>query len=295
MARSPSPRSPSAQAPAPIGHNMPDDDIDYAKPVIDRLDKDLGHLIKDIEGLEAELSKLPAAIDSDETQGTIEDVIGKARDKLKAMVPTFEAEKRPYLIGGRAVDNWFKRLRERLEAASAAPIAVSNAWTLAKAERERVARAAAEAAAREAEAKVRREREEAEKAARDAAEAAARKRNADTKAAADEAARIAQEAADKLRAEEQAAMRATDDATEAAQARSADMARTRHAGGRMNTVAQVPDVRIIDPAKLDLEKLRPYIKPDHLQAALDAFAKFTNYKGECEGAYIGKKDAVARR
>lgn len=270
-------------------------DIDHAKPVMDRLSQDFGWLTQKIDELVADLEKAPKIIDSDETQSIVEDVIGKARDAWKNADGQRIAEKAPYLAGERAVDQFFHRLRDRLKDAVAPVKAISDAWTLAKVERERVAREAAAAEARKKEEEARQAREKAEREAREAEAAAARKRSADARAAAEKEAADKRAAADAARADERAAMQQTDQAANATAATSADLGRTRHDTGRMNTVKQVPDVRIIDSAKLDLEKLRPYFKPDHLQSALEQFAKFTNYAGTCEGAHIGKKDEVVRR
>jgi hypothetical protein len=281
-------------AKADIGHNQ-GGDIDYAKPVIDRLDQDYAHLLREIEELTIEAGKLPAQILTDEDQGVFDDLIGRMKDKWKNWNGIRETEKRPYLVAERAVDQWFFRLRDRFAEIGGPVTALSDAYTKAKIERERRAREEAARLAREAEDKARREREAAEKAAREAEQAAARKRNAEARAQAEEEARVAREAAEKAAAAEREAMRQTDSAANQAEVKTADLARTRHAGGRMTTAKRVPDCYVTDRAKLDLETLRPYFKPEHLEEAVKAYAKVMNYKAELAGAHIGLKDEVVRR
>lgn len=58
---------------------------------------------------------------------------------------------------------------------------------------------------------------------------------------------------------------------------------------------KTPVVFIEDVSQLDLELLRPFLKLEHLEQALRAWAKATNYAQEMPGATVAMRDATVIR
>lgn len=283
-----------------IGHNVAPD---YAATITDRLEQDYAELTKGAQALLEEARLLPKEITSDEEMGPHATLIERMRD-TSARIESFRVvEKEPHMRASQAVDQfffgWFEKLARRAKTGKpgAADIlqARVNDYMQRKLDAERRARAAAEAAARAAEEALRKEREEAARKAAEAHAAAERARKAENiKAhelrAAEEAAKAAQLAAEQARAAE-----AADDARIDTLAKPADMVRTRLEGGPMVTMRQVPVVVIEEVEKLDMAKLWPHLKEEHILTALKAWAKTTGYKKQMAGATIKMVDEAVVR
>lgn len=229
------------------GHNEPPLVIP-ADELQTRLEAKHGAIMRRANELLKSATRVPAVIQDEETSGRLADFVKQITDCAKVAEATREAEKAPFLEGGRAVDGFFKtRITDALEKLKKDMTGRQKAWQLAVAAEEQKRReaeaqaAAAEAARirREAEAamakaaeeervrqeairaqaaeadRIRREAEEAErrrlaaeKAAADAKDAEARQK-AQAEAAAAEAERRAREAEAAEAARQQAAAEAT--------------------------------------------------------------------------------------
>jgi chromosome condensin MukBEF ATPase and DNA-binding subunit MukB len=146
-----------------------------------------------------------------------------------------------------------------------------------------------DAEAREAARKLKEEQDRLEalrKAAEEAEAKAARARKPENIEAHQAAAEELHEAAARNEFFVERAEEAAEDARIDTLAKPADMVRTRLAGGQLATMAQQPEVKILDASKLDKELLWPFIKEEHLLMALKAWAKTKSYKTPMAGAHI---------
>jgi len=287
-----------------------DTNIDYAAEEVSRLSKDYAELGNSVAGVLARLRDLPKTIEDEATLDRYAVLIREGRDLTKRIEGYHDMEKQPFLRRGQGVDNFFfglwgkvaRRPGRKHDAAGGIDIAdarvddyMQRKLAAERAERERVAaeeRRKAEAAA----AAERAERERAEIERRKAAEAAERaerarkEANAEVQRKAEEEARAAAEEADRA-AEKHAAAAAyaeqqAEDARIDAAAPAADLVRTRTESGAMATMATVPYVKIDDVTKLDKEALWPFLKEDHIDMALKAWAKTKSHRTPMEGATI---------
>lgn len=281
---------------------------DYAAEVTGRLSKDYAELLNSVASALTKLRGLPAVIEDETHLDQYATVIRDVRDLKKRIDGYHDLEKQPFLRSGQGVDNFFfgleSRLARRKKGDPAGGLDIADArvddymqrkLAAERAERERVAaeeRRKAEAAA----AAERAERERAEIERRKAAEAAERaerarkEANAEAQRKAEEEARAAAEEADRA-AEKHAAAAAyaeqqAEDARIDAAAPAADLVRTRTESGAMATMATVPYVKIDDVTKLDKEALWPFLKEDHIEMALKAWAKTKSHRTPMEGATI---------
>jgi hypothetical protein len=142
-----------------------------------------------------------------------------------------ETAKRPFLLGGRAVDDWFKRLTTRLDAAMAPVQRLMNDYA-AKEDARRRAEEAARAAAAKA---------EAERLAKAAREALQRQYDLDAPQLLDDARNAALDA---------------QEAAELASGRSADLTRAETAYGRTMSGQETWDFQIEDVSKVPLKYLQ---------------------------------------
>lgn len=287
---------------AGIGHNA-DIAPDYAATISARLGADYAELITGARGLLEEARALPGEINSDEEMGPFATLIERMRDTTARIKAYHSSEKEPHLRAGQAVDQfffgWYEKLsrRNKTDKAGAADVlqACVNDWMQRKLAAERAARQAAEAAARAAEEALRAAQAEAARKAAEAAAAADRARKAENIAAHErQALEEAAKAAQLASAAAQAAQ-VTDDARIDTLAKPADMVRTRLEAGPMVTMKQVPVVLIEDTSKLDMAKLWPFIKEEHLLMALKAWAKSTSHKRQMDGATIKMVDEAVVR
>ena len=60
----------------------------------------------------------------------------------------------------------------------------------------------------------------------------------------------------------------------------------------MVTMRRVPFVLVEDYALVDLERLRPYLKPEHIEYAARMWAKATNYSEAMPGVIAEMRDAT---
>jgi len=187
----------------PLGHNNPPDPIADLQAQLAETHTDLTARAADLAGM---AERLPEACDDVATAEKLANGIKSCAAFLKNSEAARVSAKEPWLAGERAVDGWFKKVAQPVDAVKTAMTSLLTTYQrkveaeerrlreIAAAEAERVrkaeekARREAEAAAREAERKVR----EAEAAAAAAAKAAA---DAKDKAARDAAAAAAAKAA----------------------------------------------------------------------------------------------------
>lgn len=233
----------------------------------------------------------PAKIETDQQDGIIAAHMESLRKTIKAVLAHHDHEKAEYLAAGRFCDQHFFAKRDRLETAQKILQARGDDYTERKvAEKRQILAAAAAAEAKKLQdAAI--ERRRLEQQAAEAAAAAERARKPENIERHQQAAEQATEAASLAQIDELIAASRTENAVIAAQAPSAAIARTRHASGHLSTARQVGYAELVDINKIDLNVLRPYIKPDHLEQALKAWAKITDHKVQMDGARIGKRDA----
>lgn len=270
------------------GDNLPD----YLQETLNRLHRDHAELKLRLSVLAMNVqSSVPGEVTSDEDLESVAKGVVEIRDEIERLKEKFKVEKEPYLRGGQAVDQFFKDLADELKKVQGEVAARGKVFTDKKiaAERERL---------RQEEVERRRTAEEADARARklskEAAEAEAaanRARNPGRVEALSDDARKKMETAADARVESQVAAIDANAARNAVEARSADIGRVRFSGtGRMATVRQVGYVELLDAAKVDLEALRPYFKPEHLLAAGKTFGKQTNHKVALRGFLIEMRD-----
>lgn len=227
--------------PPGIGHNQPPDDIELLREKLDAQTLDLQRRVDDLKTAEARLPE----ITDDASAGDAADFVKMATAAIKDADAKRVDAKEPFLKAGRAVDGFFKGLSDPLDSLRRRVEQRITVYLRAKEARER--------AAREAEAK--RLRDEAEAREREA-------RRLERARLDDEAARRRQEAA--ASAAEAAAVEAKTE-----KAKPADLSRTRGDMGSVASLRRAWVGTITDVRKVDLEALRPYIRPDALQKALN--------------------------
>lgn len=276
---------------------------DYAREVTDRMAADYAATAQTVTELLTEARGLPKEVNDDETAGLVANVIRRMRDVFGRLEAFRQKEKEPYMRGAQAVDQYFFGLEEKIEKRKktdkdgaidvlSARVHAHNQRKLAEERRRRDEEARI---AREAEETARRAAEAAERESREAEEKAARARKAENVEAQQQAAREADERARAAREAEDAAREARRDADADARANAADMVRTRHDGGTMTTMRQVPYVEITDSMELDAKALWPFVKDEHKLMALKAWAKVTQHKKQMAGAIIEFRDDTVIR
>lgn len=228
--------------------NLPGDQ----QAIRENLDEKYRDLVTRAKALLRGVADLPLTI-SDEPQAKH---LTDAKAQLTSFAKTIEdyrrQEKQPYLDGSRAVDGWFGGAAEEVSRAVAKLRDLLGAYQRRKEEAERKRRLE-DAERLRAEAEIR------ERAAREK-EAAMR----DAEGLAD--ALAAQGHADKAKAEAAAAARA-------AEAPAAELARVRGDYGGVAAFRTAWSFRVVDMAALDLETLRPFLKPEHVEQAVRAFVR----------------------
>ena len=233
-----------------LGHNEPPDPIADLR---ERLEAENQDVLGRAEQLLSACRRMPLAVEDEQVAAAFSDQIMLLHKCARVAEDRHKLAKEPHLLAGRAVDGFFKRrIIEPMQAAAEEANRKLTAYHRAKAERER--------RAREAEAAEAAERERQERALAAAALAAA-----DTDASLERA----------IDAEGQArlAEAAAADAKRAADAKAADLSRTRGEYGSTASLRGVWKGEVEDKATLDLEPLRPYLTPDSLQKAINAFVR----------------------
>lgn len=227
---------------AGMGHNQPPPEHELIR---ERLFTSCADKIERRDELTDGAAALPTITD-DDAAGDVADFIKLITAAIKDAEATRVKEKEPHLAASRAVDGFFKaELIDKLEALRRKVESPLTTYL------------------REKEARARREREEAAQREREAAAQREREARALQRARMDEEAQQAREKAAASAAEAERLDR------EAETAKPATLSRTR---GDMGSVASLRTQwvgRVTDPAKVDLEKLRPYISPDSIQKALN--------------------------
>jgi hypothetical protein len=231
---------------APLGHNNPP-----APTLAERIEADYAEKFAEIVALAEAANAAPLLVLTDEDVGTVSDVVVKARALGKALEAARKREKQPFIDDGKLVDTLFTKARlERLETISTKLTERVTTYNRVKADEARKAQ------------------REAERVARDLAEQA--RLDAEMEAQGGNTAAVTEHVETALQAEQQARQAA-------APVSAADATRVRSGSGAVATTRTVVKARVIDPEKLDLNKLRGFIKPEHIDEALRRFVA-TNKK-----------------
>ena len=275
-----------------IGGNRPD----QGPPVMARLELEYDALAKDVTALLAQIrDEAPETVNTDDDNKIVARHMDLLRTTYKRADGAHGIEKAPYLQSGRAVDQYFFGMMERLKKAQSILQKRGDDFTARKvaaerAERERLARIAAE------EADKARRKAAAEAAAAAELEAqAARARKPENIERLETAAEAKGIEASVAQVDELIANTNAENAALATMATSASIARTRFDTGNLATAKQKPHVEILDADKLDMKALWPFIRADVKLAALKAWAKIHNHEKQMDGAVIELRDAADYR
>jgi hypothetical protein len=251
-----------SEAPAGPGHNRP------PEPTLpERLAETYAAALTDLDALAATANKLPKEATTDEERDACAEGAADAATQRRALDAARIAEKAPFLKGEREVDGFFRdplARADRIEKALTQRVTIYNR---AKKKREDDARAESE----------RQAREEAAEKQRLAEEAMAAGRTEDAMA----------DLAD--------AAKASDVADDIAQAPPIEPEPVRTATGVTITPATKWTFEITDLAKVDLEALRPFIKPDAIEAAIRAFVRINKGGRQITGVRIFEDDTAKIR
>jgi len=224
-------------------------------PIAARLTIECEALIADVDRLAERANAAPRQIRTGTDLDAVTQLVKDARALDKRVDAARVAEKEPYLTAGREVDSFFKPTLDRLSRIAVAFQRIADDHARAQAAEAR--RKAEEEAAR-ARAEAQRQREIAERAA--AAERARTAAKAEDRAAVADA-----------RAEEAERLAAAPSASLVGQ--------TTTASGVTASGKAVWVHEITDYDRIPLDLLRPYLKREHVEAALRQFVKFnTNTK-----------------
>lgn len=250
------------------------------------------------EELLTEARALPKEITDAETKAKAASLVKRLRDLKSKLEAMHAREKEAYYRGGQAVDQfffgWIAKLfkRNRNDNAGAGDVLLARITTydnrvLAE-EQERRDAEAAEARRVLQAAQAKREQEERE--AEETRQAAERARKPEIKEAKVEAAAQQENVASAARVEESVALQAAEAAHVQTLAKPAEIMRTRTDDGTLTTMAQEGYAELVDKDVLELEPLRPHLKPADLEKALRQYAKSTDYKKPLKGASIGRRN-----
>ncbi len=237
-----------------LGDNLPDP----APAIIGRLTQDYRHFASNVSEHQDAAAEIPAELDTQEDHDKAADLVATMRGTFKAIEAARVSEKDPFLKSERAVDGYFNPLTERLTSTAKDLAARVKLWLDAKADAER-RRRQEEAAAAQREA----ERLRAEQHKREEAAAEATRR--DRKLAHEAKAATAGFAADNAEAAANAKQAEAD-------VKPAALARTRTEDrGTLSTLKSEWQNTIEDYEAIPLDKLRPYIKREIVEAAIKRF------------------------
>lgn len=274
--------------------------INYAEDETKRLRNEYGYLETTALDLLAK-SKPILIVDSSESKDLVKSLIKNMRDAGKRILGVHEAEKMPHLERGRAADNYFFGINDRLlrrgktgragEGDRLNQLLTDYDVRILAAEQERRRKEAAEAERIRQAAEAERIRKEQE--AEEARLAAERARKPETTAAKQEVADQAADAASTARVEETVASARAEDAYVETLARPQDIMRDRSDDGILSTMGSEKFAEITDKNTLDLNKLRPYLAPADLEKALRRYADSVAYSADASvqiaGARFGKR------
>lgn len=242
---------------AGLGHNRP------PEPTLpERLADTHADALKRLDALAARATAAPKEIVTEADLATVSDIAADANVEWKAFDAERVKEKKPYLDGTRDVDAFFRDPLARANRIETALTDRVRAFKRAKKKREDDAR------------------EALEKEQRDIAAAAAK--------AAEEAAAAGR--VEDAMADVQFASDAAAKADEIAAKPAAEPEPFRTASGTSINSNMKWTFEITDLAKLDLEALRPFIKPDALEAAIRAFVRINKGGRQIAGVHIFEDD-----
>lgn len=239
---------------AQIGHNNPPSHLEL-------LAEKYRHHAADVEGLAAVANNAPRAIKSDADLEAVSSLVKDARSLVKKIDASRVAEKEPHLTAGREVDTFFATMAERVIRISKVFQQIADDHARAKAEEAR-RKAAAEAEAARAEAA----------------------RQADLARRAQEANRL--ETAEKYDAFSSASTAKAERAEEVLSASAADLTRQRLSSGTLASAKGEWTFEITDYEAIPLDKLRPYLKRDAIDAAIRQFVRMNKDKADLPGVRI---------
>lgn len=268
----------------PETSRMGDNIAPYAEGVTDRLEQDYGELLNNAKDTIADADELPHTVETSIDVSAIAAVVVKLRDLAARGESHRKAEKEPHLRAGEMVDAFFfRRVKEPLDNKRKQLGARLDVYKQRQLAEERARREAEAAAARKAQEEARRKQEEADAAARRARSEEAKEQRAAEAAAA--------------RVENEMAAAEAEKTLLSTMARAGKMVGERFEGDRAGqvTMRKTPVVFIEDVAKIDLERLRFYMKEEHILMALRAWAKATNYEEAMPGATVALRESTVVR
>jgi hypothetical protein len=231
---------------AVIGGNMP--------PLEEQLATAAQALIDRIEPIATRANALPRVIASEKDIETIAPVVIDAKNLSRELEKTREAQKKPFLEGGKAVDGFFKPMTTRLDRIVSAFEGLTSQFQRDRAAAERLR---LQEEARIAQQKADKLREDAEKAKRP---------------------QTAEKRADLADQAEADAERAA-----AAAAQSTQTIAKIDTGGAKVSGRAVWAFEIEDLNKVDLNAIRPFIDREAIEKALRAYAKIQRSAAKVDG------------
>jgi hypothetical protein len=229
----------------PKNHNSPPSELEILK---ENLTLRYVHLMRDAEAKNALSAKIPEVFTAQNEADFVSDYIAEIAQLQKSLESARKEEKDPFLRQGQAVDEFFKEYKDNLEDSVGKAKIPLTAW-LKKA-------AAEEQARRDAELKL------AKEAAAAAIQHVVTADDAEKAVEAQHVADIAQKVA------------------------AAPVVSMAAATGKYSKSSLKKEWvgTIVDIGKVDLEKLRAYIKPEAIQVALNAYVKMGGRA--CDGCLI---------
>lgn len=216
----------------------------------------------------ADARKLPKTFTTKEDADEATELVKEARAIHRDLEKARKEENKIFATGKAAVDGFLGQKTTRAQTCMDILLDRLNAFNKAELEKARRAREEEERLAQE----------EAERLAREADEAAAAGKF-------DDALELAEQASDQHTNASEASRRPEPNA--------ADLTRTRTEGGAMRTTRTETRVVVDDYAKLNLEALRPYLKPAVLETAVRAWAAATAHKQTMDGVRIFEEEIVS--
>jgi hypothetical protein len=277
---------------AVIGSNRPPD---FAERIGAQIADDYAELASTASLSLEKARSLPETVEDEDTLEKYSSSIVDMRDTAARAEANRKMEKEPFWRAGQAVDGFFNGIQERLNKTIGILQKRVHAYNERKlaAERER-RRLEAEETAR-----IAREKQEAEDRTRAAAEearlAAERARKPELIEQKSAVATQQEQAAAGARVDAVVANEKAQDARIETLRKPSEMVRSRFDEGRLVTMRQVGYVEILDKAKLDKEKLWPFLKDDDVLKALKAWAKTTSHKQAMDGAIVEMRDDTVIR
>jgi hypothetical protein len=262
-----------------VGHNI------VLSNIAERLEADFSALLAATADELNAAETLPETVENSTDMAEVAAVIIKLRDFAARAESHRQTEKQIWLRSAQAIDAFFiRRLKEPLDRMRKILSGRLNTY-----KQRQLAEARAQ---RETEATEARQRQLQAQRTREAAEdAVGRARSTESKLQRE------QEAAS-ARVESDVADARVEDAMLQTKTKAASLVGERFEGlerSGLVTMRKHEVILINDIAKLDLEKLRPYLKEEHLLQALRQWARATHYKEKMPGAVVEMRDVTVVR